>query len=140
MVFAQPLNTEEDLTGQSPLNWPAEMREPDPVLEDQSGLYSAYQLLRNAPGFRPLLHLAWLQPAASGQVNPPYHVSGETVEGTVSIERGEYLYALVDMQYRAADGSIYQLRERRQIKLGEVHYLDHPAFGVLIRVAPAQVP
>jgi hypothetical protein len=54
----------------------------------------------------------------------------------LSLERGEYLYAIVDMEYRAADGTVHRLRERRQIKFNEIHYLDHPAFGVLVRVSP----
>lgn len=35
---------------------------------------------------------------------------------------------------------IYQLNQRRDINSGEFHYLDHPAFGVVIMVNPYAVP
>ena len=35
---------------------------------------------------------------------------------------------------------IYQLNQRRDIRSGEFHYLDHPAFGVVITVDPYTVP
>lgn len=136
VVFAQPRDTDEDLTDQPPFAWSSDMREPTPLPEDQSGLYAAYEQLRRSPELRPLLHLAWLQPAEPDQLGSPYHVRGETVEGMLSLERGEYLYTTVDMEYRAADGTVHRLRERRQIKFNEIHYLDHPAFGVLVRVSP----
>jgi hypothetical protein len=31
----------------------------------------------------------------------------------------------------------YRLTEHRRIKLQEVHYLDHPKFGVLVRITQA---
>lgn len=135
-VFAQPLDTDEDLANQPPFAWSPDMREPIPLPESQSGLYAAYEQLRRSPSLRPLLHLTWLQPAELDQLSSPYHVRGETVEGMLSLERGEYLYAIVDMEYRAADGTVHRLREKRQLKFNEIHYLDHPAFGVLVRVSP----
>lgn len=137
VVFAQPLDTDEDLADQPPIPWPADVREPNPLPASQSILYAAYEQLRRSQSFRPLLHLAWIQPADPGRINPPYHVgNGETVEGTVSLERSEHLYAIVDMEYRAADGKVHRLREKRQLKFNEIHYLDHPAFGVLVRISP----
>lgn len=135
IVFAQPLDTDEDLSDQSPFAWASDMREPIPLPEAQSGLFAAYEQLRRAPNLRPLLHLAWLQAVEPGQVSAPYHVRGAEVEGMVSLEQGEHLYASVDIEYRPADGMIYRLREKRQLKLDEIHYLDHPAFGVLIKLS-----
>lgn len=140
VVFAQPLDTDEDLDDQPAFPWPTDLREPSPVPETQSSLYATYTQLRRAQSLRPLLHLAWIQPASPGR-NAPYHVSnGETVAGVVSLERGEALHAIVDMEYRAADGKLYRLREKRQLKLNEIHYLDHPVFGVLIQVIPVLPP
>ena len=36
--------------------------------------------------------------------------------------------------------SFIELRESRRMRSREVHYLDHPAFGMLVRVVPADVP
>jgi hypothetical protein len=33
-----------------------------------------------------------------------------------------------------------ELREQRRMRSGELHYLDHPKFGVLARVDPIQPP
>lgn len=137
VVFTQPLDTDEDLVDQPSFPWPADTRESNFLPASQSGLYAAYEQLRRSRSFRPLLHLAWIQPADPGRINAPYHIgNGETVEGVVSLERGEYLHAIVDIEYRAADGTVHRLREKRQLKFDEIHYLDHPAFGVLVRVSP----
>ncbi len=135
IVFAQPLDTDEELSDQLPVAWEPDLREPIPLPEAQSGLFAAYEQLRRSPNLRPLLHLAWLQAVDPGQVSAPYHVRGAEVEGMVSLEQGEQLYASVDMEYRTAEGIIYRLREKRQLRFDEIHYLDHPAFGVLIRLS-----
>ncbi|GAB6068825.1 hypothetical protein JCM13664_21460 [Methylothermus subterraneus] len=132
IVFTQPLDTDEDLTGLPPFAWPDEMREPLPLPENQSTLSAAYEQLRRAPSLRPRLHLAWVQPAESA----PYRVRGEGIAGTVRLERDGSLYAGVDIEYRAADGAVYRLHEKRPIRFDEVHYFDHPAFGVLLKVTP----
>jgi hypothetical protein len=36
--------------------------------------------------------------------------------------------------------SAYRLSERRRIRSGELHYFDHPRFGVIARVTPYQAP
>jgi len=40
-------------------------------------------------------------------------------------------YAGVDEGFRAAVGDPYFLQNRRRVRLNEVHYFDHPRFGVL---------
>lgn len=64
------------------------------------------------------------------------------VDGTVRVRSGRFLHVDVDMAYwpgsAASDpqpaGSV-RLRGTRKIKLNELHYLDHPLFGVLIEVS-----
>ncbi len=139
VVFTQPIHTDEDLSDQPPIPWPASPRTPKPLPAAQSGLYSAYDRLRRSRRYRPRLHLAWNQPAWPNRINAPYRVSnGSDVEGVVRLQRGEYLHVIVDMEYRAPDGTVHTLREKRRVKFNEVHYLDHPAFGVLIRVSPVK--
>ena len=137
VVFSQPLHTDEDLSDQPPIPWPASARTPKPLPAAQSRLYSAYDRLRRSPSYHPLLHMAWNQPAWPNRINAPYQVgNGSNVRGVVRIQRGEYLHAIVDMEYQAPDGTVHRLREKRRLKFNEVHYLDHPAFGVLIRITP----
>ena len=35
------------------------------------------------------------------------------------------------------NATIYRLNEPRRIKVSETHYFDHPKFGALVRVSPA---
>ncbi len=138
VAFAQPVETEEDLLNQPEIPWPARWNEPRKLPPEQSGLYNAYDRLRRSRSFRPMLHTAWIQAAGPHRINAPYHVGSTDgpVEGVVRLQRGEYLHVIVDMEYRAPDGIIHRLREKRRVKFNEIHYLDHPAFGVLIRVSP----
>ena len=46
-----------------------------------------------------------------------------------------------------ADGSapptinrIYTMRQQRELRSGEFHYLDHPAMGILVQIVPYDVP
>jgi hypothetical protein len=34
------------------------------------------------------------------------------------------------------DGLIYHLKEKRRVLFKEVHYLDHPKFGLIVKVSP----
>jgi len=142
VVFSQPIETEEDLTNQPELPWPEKWVDPEPLPPEQSGLSLAYDRLRLSQAYHPVLHMAWTQPARPNRINEAYHVGNadSPVEGFVRLQRGQYLHVIVDMEYRAPDGLIHRLREKRRVKFDEIHYLDHPAFGVLIRVSPAEPP
>jgi hypothetical protein len=56
----------------------------------------------------------------------------------VALQRSQYLFLGVDIDYQAAPGTTYGLREKRRIKFGERHYFDHPAFGVVAQVTSAR--
>lgn len=80
------------------------------------------------------------------------------VDGTVRVSIGRFMYADVDLAYkpenlqrllssrrdsRTSSGEslvnpevdFVRLTENRQIKLEELHYFDHPLFGVLVQVS-----
>jgi len=77
--------------------------------------------------------------------------------GTVKLALGQYLHVAVDLYYRknmSRVGSVdasgnevltthnalqsFHLSEIRRIKVGEVHYFDHPVFGALVLIASAE--
>lgn len=88
------------------------------------------------------------------------------VEGTLAVTRGRFLHVDAELWFqpsladnassreeRAARGVGYQpipaamgelpyelLSEHRRMRSGELHYLDHPTFGVLIQVTPVEPP
>ncbi len=142
IVFSQPIDTEEKLGNQPEIPWPADWLTPKLLPPSQSSLRNAYDRLRQSRSYRPLLHTAWIQTARPNRINEAYHVGNaqSPVEGIVRLQRGQYLHVIVDMEYRAPDGTYHRLREKRRVKFNEIHYLDHPAFGVLIQVSPSQPP
>lgn len=92
-----------------------------------------------------LLHAGWRQPAAGGRA---VHVEAPDVtpggsdstgqkppfEGAVSLGRAGAQYRLgASFVARLPEADIV-LREIRALKLDELHYLDHPLFGVLVEV------
>jgi hypothetical protein len=109
-------------------------------------------MTRNAR-YRPLLHVSWLHPE-SGRVRgvfvsrPGAGDAGEGAGllGSVRLRAGRFLHADVDMAYFPAGpvtpeaappvGHV-RLQESRRIRLNEVHYFDHPLFGVVMQVSRA---
>lgn len=61
------------------------------------------------------------------------------VLGFVRVRLGTRLVAELDLRWTPTPApvgtpAVFRLRERRVIRLNEVHYFDHPAFGVLLRI------
>jgi len=91
----------------------------------------------------------------AGDAGP--YVPPEAVDGTVRVTLSRYLHVAVDLVYRGAlperltdpvtgtevtreRRQTFRLSERRRVRVGEVHYFDHPAFGVLVQVRRAPCP
>ena len=104
-------------------------------------------------GYRIIGHGMWLQPVPDrGAAIPLLLQLGERadsglyeVEGTISATRGRYLH--IDVQLWKNDlgpligerHSFIELRESRRMRSREVHYLDHPILGMLVKIVPADV-
>jgi hypothetical protein len=103
------------------------------------------------------------------QVGPRYGET-YGLEGTVDVTLGRFLHFNVNLIYRepliggapldraqppAGDGAVTRavptledlspagfmhLRESRRVRSGELHYLDHPKLGVLVRIEPLVPP
>ena len=104
--------------------------------------------------YRPLVHMGWRQPGMSKSEAVPVKVSGASsgspeasqVRGTLRLYRSRYLHLEADLvlskpaaAYAGANANgatRFTLRERRRMRSGELHYLDHPLFGVLVRATP----
>jgi hypothetical protein len=118
--------------------------------------------LSSAPGYHVLLHRAWRQLAydRNHALGYPVHVAAGGgfggVQGTITLIRERYLHLDVDLSLSAAGTNaevsypasaagvpVYRLSEQRRIRSSEIHYFDHPRFGVIARVTPyeaAQAP
>ena len=124
-------------------------------------LAGAYQSLRASHDYRPILYTAWEQPGSGEGPARAVHLAqisgaasmgagegadqaaaGKIVDGTVRVRSGRFLYVDVDMAWFADDAgtaagqpAAVRLRGTRKVKLNELHYVDHPLFGVLIEVS-----
>lgn len=102
-----------------------------------------------------LFHQRWIHPLTKNQVaNPWFQISGSGSDGSKlngylrwSIDR--YIELDADLRVtresvrQAPNGSplneVYVLKEFRKISSKDIHYLDHPAFGVLIAAEPIEL-
>jgi hypothetical protein len=122
-------------------------------------LTSQYRILeRNPQAYAPLLHGGWVQPGLPEADARPFDLAmlGATNPmGTIRLYLSRFLHVKLDLSYldsaapaappapafrdELAELPItprYHLVADRPTRSGELHYFDHPAFGVLIKVTP----
>jgi hypothetical protein len=119
---------------------------------------SEYQLndiearLRSSAAYAPVAHLAWAQTAGqwgthSGLTLPRAGLDGTGLAGTVTLERGTFLHLGLALSYAldspppglgAAPGTVFTINDSHRVRFYERNYFDHPAFGVIALVTPAQ--
>ena len=115
--------------------------------------------LQQSSGYRVLFHRAWRQVASGRDTAAAYPVQSlvtggdRSIEGSIRLVLGRYLHLDVDlfqMSARGAGGAVYsddagsvpvyELKEQRRIRSGELHYFDHPRFGMIAQVTPYAAP
>ncbi|HEU4623967.1 MAG TPA: CsiV family protein [Steroidobacteraceae bacterium] len=108
--------------------------------------------LRTSGLYVPIAHVAWSQTASdwgtrAGFTVQKLGINVEGLNGTVFLERGMYLHLGMALSYAPANppagmgagpGTTFQMGESRRIRFYERNYYDHPAFGVIALVTPAQ--
>lgn len=113
-----------------------------------SDLMAAAAALQNDARYRLLVHRRWLQAANNKPDSSPVLLRTDTrdIDGYVRFYMSRFLHVEVNLAFQpqvAALGGIdavpsaYRLTEQRRVKSQELHYFDHPKFGVLVRVLPA---
>ena len=119
---------------------------------------SAYQVgsleerLRASGGYVPVAHVAWSQTASAWGTRAGFPLARLGVDvpgltGNVTLERGQFLHLGLSLSWTmsappaglgAASGTTFTMNETRRVRFYERNYYDHPAFGVLALVTPAQ--
>ena len=110
--------------------------------------------------YRVLFHQAWSQYAYESKDAPKIIIEndrngGSQILGTVKLNKTRYAHIEVDLEFeRLIPNKIreafaenqqlalenlpshwrFNLKEARKIKEGELHYIDHPLFGVLVQI------
>jgi len=101
-------------------------------------LGAAEQALARQGGYELLAHSAWAaivpQNGRTTARLDDVLKEGAPLAGSVALQRSQYLFLGIDIDYQAAPGVTFGLREKRRVKFGERHYFDHPAFGVIAQV------
>ncbi len=129
---------------------------------NERGLNDVERRLRNSSEYAPLLSAAWRQPSFGVGGAKRVHLSDidtraaghgapgagseaaapaltPRIEGTVAVRIARQMNVDVDFIYDH-DGTPVRLKAARSTKLREVHYFDHPLFGVLVQVVPFDLP
>lgn len=130
------------------------------ILDDELfGLMDEWKRLENSRDHEPLVRIAWIQadPPADrdvairlrhGKPLEAVTASGSTevfpVDGWVALLAGRYLHVEASFVYTEAtsEGELrsYRLRERRRLRRDELHHLDSPRLGLLVRAQRADAP
>jgi Peptidoglycan-binding protein, CsiV len=104
--------------------------------------------------YQPVAHFAWQQTPSSWGSRAGFQIqrlAGNVpgLSGMIYLERGQFLHLGMSLNYTpgnppgglgATSGTTFNLTEIRRIKFFERNYYDHPAFGVIALVTPANRP
>lgn len=127
-----------------------------PLRPDELKLGTEYRKLQVIAAYEPLVHAGWVLPGLPEADSAPFDLKTLGVvnpRGTVRVHLIRYLHVTLDLTYQAAESATpafgasdgleevslaprYRLTTTRSVRSGELHYFDHPAFGVLVRVTP----
>jgi hypothetical protein len=119
---------------------------------EQFQLSDVESKLKSTGVYVPVAHAAWSQTASPWGTRAGFPVSRLGLEtaglsGTIFLERGQFLHLGMALTYAvpnppsglaAAPGTAFTMNTNRRIKFYEKNYYDHPAFGVIALVTPAQ--
>jgi len=99
------------------------------------------QKLRNNGSVHVLAHKGWIQTATTwgrhaGLPLEAFGIAAPDLRGTLYLERGDLLHFGAFLQL--GTGPVYTLSELRKVRFNEKHFLDHPAFGVVVMVSPTR--
>jgi hypothetical protein len=122
-------------------------------------LTSQYRVLARLPAYHPLVHGGWVQLGLPDNEALPIDLGVLGIAnpaGTIRLSLTRFLHVKLDLTYvdtqgvqaglAPASGELtelpiaprYHLDAERTTRSGELHYFDHPAFGVLIKVTPVK--
>jgi hypothetical protein len=129
--------------------------------DDELVLDRAGARLSNLGAYTPILHAGWAQPAVLENDAEAFDLASLGVlrpAGTVRLHLSRFLHLTLDLslqsdyRYRQLPSSEhgqmpgrlaeyyrparYVLQVQRRVRGGELHFFDHPAFGILIMVRP----
>jgi hypothetical protein len=125
---------------------------------DELQLDTEYRRLQAIPAYLPLLHGGWVQQGLPEEQAEPIDLAllgAVNPRGTVRVYLSRFLHINLDLAYQEPNATReqagpgfgtelgelplaprYRMVADRNARSGELHYFDHPAFGVLVRITP----
>lgn len=92
----------------------------------------AYTLKKK--GMIVLEHIAWVQSPRGRNSEAWYSVGSGRLSGLIRVTRGRFLHVDADLYLRDANtAQPLHAKLYRRMRSGELHYLDHPKLGIMIR-------
>lgn len=96
----------------------------------------AATLGRRSSGLQVLLHRAWRQEVGAQPGGPWIRLDAAGLEGCLRMGGEPAPQADWDIAYVRGSGEEYRVEGSRRLLPGDLHYVDHPAFGMLLRLDP----
>lgn len=114
-----------------------------------SDFAAAATALEKDGNYRVLARKRWVQSGEAKATTKPVRITtgDNELDGTLTFYLSRFLHMEVNMAFQPSGGLlagssaanlVYRIMEQRRIKSQDIHYFDHPKFGVLVRVAPSK--
>jgi len=82
-------------------------------------------------------HLAWRQKPGGRDSDTWYWMGNGRLSGLIRVSRGRFLHLDTDLVLIDSNsGQPYRIKLHRRMRSDELHYVDHPRLGILIRARP----
>ncbi len=124
--------------------------------EDKLSLNAEQRTLARSTGYRVLRHIGWRQVVQDRKqaqdIDIPAQPDADAVdvEGSVKVAVERYLHLYLDLKlidpslaveagYSGYELPEFRLHQHRRMRSGELHYFDHPKFGVLAVITPVKI-
>ena len=79
-------------------------------------------------------HLRWRQDVKGRNSNTWYLIGNQRLKGLLRISKGRYLHIDTDLLLQQpGNEQTYRIQLHRRMRSAEVHYLDHPKIGLIVR-------
>ncbi len=104
-------------------------------------------LISKKSNYQILFHYSWLQGDSSSQkvhlYGPNEEQSQYVLNGTIQVKKGYYYSVALNLDLQPPQIALapnspkhFVLNTKRKLKRNEMHYIDHPKFGLLIQIMP----
>ena len=120
------------------------------LVDSEKDLINERRLLDEEPDLLVTHHLSWLQsvPERGKPLSIMVAKTDANLAGFVRVTIGRYLHFEADLWTTMEekdgiaspqDNQFMALRESRRMRSNELHYLDHPALGVITKISPYSI-